>query len=649
MPYESPVTKLSERIGQDPRLSGLLPEALALITDSNQEFGIVLSQVTKLIAANLGLNRLDIAVGMRGRWQSLTDLDGQHRLPETLLGEVLDQGMAIADGTLLGSPLFLTASSNEVVFAEISPDDGGMTANQFDSIAASVGLVYFLGRQQRRQQRRIRYQHAILEIAAQWNQAQEVAPLLEQIAEAATRLLGAERASIFLWDKPNKILIGRPALGVENNELRIPDTTGIVGQVVQDGEVRRVDSDVKEQQMEIDRQVDQQLGFETRSLLCAPMISHGKILGAFEMINKVGGNFDPDDEADLLELAGHAAIALANTQHIEELLKKQETLVNQAAAEVEMIGECPAISDLRTTIAKVAPTDLSVLILGENGTGKEVTGQMVHYLSQRRNEPLVAVNCAAITESLLESELFGHEKGAFTDANETRPGKFEVAAGGTLFLDEIGDMSLTGQSKLLRVLEEKMVVRVGGSTPIPADVRIVAATNQDLAELVREKKFREDLFFRLTVVTVDMPPLRKRDKDILLLAQHFLATFCQQAKRKVPAFTAAARTKLLMHPWPGNVRELRNMMERLAYLGSEQTVEGDDLDFIMTGPSKSGNEFQLDLNLSDASRNFQIAFIEKQIEAARGNITAAAKRLGLHRSNLYRKMRQLEMEVNEEI
>lgn len=645
MPHASPFSELSERLNASPEIASILISAIDLVSGPDMDVVVAGNQIAELAKTTFGLNNVVVASGERGRWKVISS-SGETRLPIDFLSEVLDDGKPHQQSGLLGAPLIHRGDSGEIVFIE--DESNQFNLEKTDSLAALFGIAFHLGRELRAKDRRIRQQQAILEISTQWNQAQEVAPLLEQMAEAATKLMNSERASIFLWDRNNKKLIGRPALGVENNELKIPDTTGIVGQVVQTGEVRRVDLDVKEEQAEIDRKVDKKLGFETKTLLCAPLLSHGRILGAFEMINKIGGNFDSEDEADLVELAEHAAIALENTQHVEELEKKQETLVNQAASEVQMIGDCNAVQEMKQTIERVAQTDLSVLILGENGTGKEVAGQMVHYLSKRRKEPIVAVNCAAITESLLESELFGHEKGAFTDANETRAGKFEVASGGTLFLDEIGDMSLAGQAKLLRVLEEKVVVRVGGSTPITADVRIVAATNQNLSELVRQKKFREDLFFRLTVVTVNMPPLRERGDDVFLLADFFLENFCQQAKRKVPVFTAAAKKKLLQHAWPGNVRELRNMMERLAYLTQGDKIDGDDLAFIMTGPIQDKNHISLELNLGDATKEFQIEFIEKQINAARGNMTDAAKRLGLHRSNLYRKMRQLEMDVTED-
>jgi Nif-specific regulatory protein len=284
--------------------------------------------------------------------------------------------------------------------------------------------------------------------------------------------------------------------------------------------------------------------------------------------------------------------------------------------------------------------------LGENGTGKEVVAQSIHYLSRRRDQPFVAVNCAAIPDTLAESELFGHEKGAFTDAHEARQGKFELAAGGTLFLDEIGDLSLSGQAKLLRVIEEKVLVRVGGSTPIHTDARLLAATNQNLAEMVRAKRFREDLYFRLNVVTLDLPPLRDRQGDVLLLAEFFLDDFCRRARRKTPQLTAAARKRLLEHPWPGNIRELRNLMERLAYLSSEDRVEAEDLAFILSPRGQAPLAADLGLSFADATTRFQIDYIRRQIEQSGSNMSLAATRLGLHRSNLYRKMRQLGVETS---
>ena len=380
-----------------------------------------------------------------------------------------------------------------------------------------------------------------------------------------------------------------------------------------------------------------------------PLITaSGKCLGAFEVLNKLEGQFTDEDQRGLQELAAHATVALENTQQLEELLSKHQLLVEEAAGGVQLIGESPAIEAVRSTTRRIADTDLAILILGENGTGKEVVARSIHYLSGRRDQPFIAVNCAALSETLLESELFGHEKGAFTDANETRAGKFELASGGTLFLDEIGDMSLSGQAKLLRVLEDKTVVRVGGSTPIHTEVRILAATNQDLASMVREKKFREDLFFRLNVVSLELPPLRERGEDVLLLAQYFLQSFCRNMGRNVPGLSAAAQKQLVSHRWPGNVRELRNLMERLAYLTSGDRIEAEDLAFIDTSGTGEALNLELGSTLTDATKEFQQEYIRQTIDSTQGNMSQAAKKLGLHRSNLYRKMRQLDMSGVEE-
>jgi Nif-specific regulatory protein len=414
--------------------------------------------------------------------------------------------------------------------------------------------------------------------------------------------------------------------------------------VIQSGQPLRVDAATEPER--IDHQVDSQLGYETKNLLCVPMRGRsGELFGAFELINSHSGQFTPEDEAELSELAAHAAIALENAQDRQNLLSTSRQITEQAAERVQLIGESPPIEALRSIIRRVADTDLAVLILGENGTGKEVVAQSIHYLSSRREMPFVAVNCAAIPDTLAESELFGHEKGAFTDAQETRQGKFELAADGTLFLDEIGDLSLNCQAKLLRVLEEKVLVRVGGSTPIHTDARVLAATNQNLADMVREKAFREDLYFRLNVVTVELPPLRERPGDILLLAKHFLDDFSKRAHRKTPEFSRDAIGRLQTHPWPGNVRELRNLMERLAYLSTEDRIEAEDLAFILSPRGGTPLVKSLDQTLAVATQEFQIEYIKRSIERANGNVSQAASQLGLHRSNLYRKMRQLKMPV----
>ena len=496
-------------------------------------------------------------------------------------------------------------------------------------------------------QLRVHRLRSTLRIASQFAEARETAPLLEMIAEEATKLLECDRASIFIWDRDHHEVIACPALGVAEGTLRLPDNKGIVGEVIHQGESIVVDDAYQDSRF--DQSVDKASGYTTRNLLCVPLVDGArKRIGAFEVINKSEGAFTDDDQESLVELGIQAAIALSNTQQIEQLTRSREQLTAQVTEGVRIIGQSPAIVALRDTIGRLAGTDLPVLILGESGTGKEVVSQALHYSGPRRENPFIAVNCAALTETLLESELFGHERGAFTDAHESRAGKFELAEGGTLFLDEIGDMSLGGQAKLLRVLEQKVVTRVGGSQAIPINVRIVAATNAELSAAVREKKFREDLYFRLGVVTIDIPPLRDRPDDILTLAKHFLAHFSQQANRPRLTLSAEAEKRLQGHGWPGNVRELRNLMERVAFLSAGQTVEPKDLAFMLSPSRESILDTTSNLSLTDATKRFQQEFIRRSIRRSSGNMSEAAKRIGLHRSNLYRKMRQLDMPISDE-
>jgi transcriptional regulator with GAF, ATPase, and Fis domain len=607
-----------------------------------------LKGAVQALLASLRPSYVALVAAEQGRWRPLAEAGLPQALPEQLLADCLDREQTVADGDWSAVPLAPQRGTGEVLVVCRDPEHGSpVSADSLERAANCVTDALSLVRMRDRHQRRVARLESLLQITSRWSQFQTTDELLHQIAEAATRLLAAERASIFLWDRTTHTLVGRPALGVDDGGLRVPDDAGVVGQVVQTGQSRRVAAD--QSQGEVDRSVDDQLGFHTRNLLCVPLRSpQGKRFGAFEVINRKLGDFTAEDEFALSELADQAAIAIENTQQYERLLRTRNQLTEQAAAGVELIGECSSIDALRSTVARIADTDLAILILGENGTGKEVVCQLIHYLSQRRSQPLVAVNCAAISETLLESELFGHERGAFTDAREARVGKFELASGGTLFLDEIGDLSPGGQAKLLRVLEEKTVVRVGGSTPIATDARVIAATNQNLGKMVREKRFREDLFFRLNVVTLDLPPLRERGEDILLLAEHFLKEFSVKARRQPPGFTAATRRRLLTHNWPGNIRELRNLMERLAYLFQGDQIDAEDLDFTLPPEAPAPTVLSLDLPLTDATRRFQAEYITRQVQAADGNMTEAARRLGLHRSNLYRKMRHLGMTPDEE-
>ena len=307
-----------------------------------------------------------------------------------------------------------------------------------------------------------------------------------------------------------------------------------------------------------------------------------------------------------------------------------------------MVGEGAAMRQLREQVAMAAPSNGRVLIYGENGTGKELVARTLHSLSRRRSGPFVEVNCAAIPEELIESELFGHVRGAFTGAVADRRGKFEMADGGTIFLDEIADMSLKTQAKVLRVLQEQTMEQVGGTARIKVDARVLAATNKDLQMEIRAGNFREDLYFRLNVLPVFVPPLRERHEDIPLLGEHFMAEFAREYGRRPKSLGQGALAMLQRYSWPGNVRELRNVIERLVIMVPGESITADDLGFLGNGAaplSDTGTVVAGRLTLHEARERFERELILRTLAEQQGNMSRTAEVLGVERSNLYRKMR----------
>jgi two-component system nitrogen regulation response regulator NtrX len=305
----------------------------------------------------------------------------------------------------------------------------------------------------------------------------------------------------------------------------------------------------------------------------------------------------------------------------------------------QIIGGSAAIRELREAIATAAPSNGRVLIHGENGSGKELVARAIHALSARKDGPFVEVNCAAIPEELIESELFGHEKGAFTGALARRRGRFELADGGTLFLDEIGDMSVKTQAKVLRALEEQAFERVGGKDTIKIDVRVIAASNQDLPALIREGRFREDLYYRLNVVPIEVPALRVHKDDIPLLIDHYLQLLCTENGKRMKAVTGEALAYFLAYDWPGNVRELRNMIERLVIMVPRDVIDVDDLPAPLRPKDSAAGGEARERSLREARDNFERAYILAELRAQEWNMTRTAERLGIERSHLYRKIK----------
>ena len=326
--------------------------------------------------------------------------------------------------------------------------------------------------------------------------------------------------------------------------------------------------------------------------------------------------------------------------------------LNQRYGYEKLIGNSEGIQKVCSLIEKVAETDSTILILGESGTGKELVARTIHYNSPRKNKPLIPINCGAIPETLLESELFGHEKGAFTGASTTRIGRFELADGGTIFLDEIGDMSPTLQVKLLRVLQQREFERVGGVRTIKVDVRIIAATNIDLEHAVHEGKFREDLYYRLNVIPVVIPPLRERADDIPLLMDHFLSHFNKSKKRDIKGFSPAAMDILISYPWPGNIRELENLVERLIILKGNGTICPDDLPekFISHTLNNEGALHitlpETGVNLKDVVEEFENNLILQAMQKAQGVKNKAAQLLSLNRTTLVEKLKKKKLDYH---
>jgi two-component system nitrogen regulation response regulator NtrX len=327
----------------------------------------------------------------------------------------------------------------------------------------------------------------------------------------------------------------------------------------------------------------------------------------------------------------------------DRLHRENEALRRSMEESAEILGSSPVILELKERVARAAPSQGRVLITGENGTGKEMIARNIHLLSPRRGGAFVEVNCAAIPEELIESELFGHERGAFTGAVGQRKGRFEIAHEGTIFLDEVGDMSAKAQAKVLRVLEGQPFERIGGTQPIQVDTRVIAATNKDLGERIETGKFREDLYYRLNVIPFYVPPLRERQEDIPLLAKHFLRLFTLQTGQKRKAFSEEALHRLRLHPWPGNIRELKNLVERLVIMVPGDVIGAADLGFPDTGPEDPA-EVPVESTFREARLAFEKAFLAGALERHGWNVTRTARALRLERSHLHKKIRFFDLQ-----
>jgi transcriptional regulator with PAS, ATPase and Fis domain len=387
---------------------------------------------------------------------------------------------------------------------------------------------------------------------------------------------------------------------------------------------------------------------ETGSTLATPFMVRNEVAAALYL--QRNQSWTPFAEPELLlvsAIAEVASVALQNAFQVEWLESEVKRLERDLNLDQEMAGQSRCITELRTRIARVAQTDATVLIQGESGTGKELVARSLHRRSPRALKPFVAINCAALTETLLESELFGHERGAFTGAVAQKRGRLECGEGGTVFLDEIGEMPLSLQAKLLRVLQNHEFERVGGTRTMKLDARIVAATNRNLEEAARQGTFRQDLYYRLNVITLRTPPLRERPEDIIPLANLFAAGFGEKCGRKICGISPDARVLLRRYDWPGNVRELENAIEHAAVLGASEMILAEDLpeslrEYLREKPKsgKAGEQASLQNAVNAAKR----AAVQRAYEQAHNDHNEAAKLLGVHPNYLYRLIRNLDMQ-----
>ncbi|HYN83705.1 MAG TPA: sigma 54-interacting transcriptional regulator [Pyrinomonadaceae bacterium] len=485
---------------------------------------------------------------------------------------------------------------------------------------------------------------ALLKVSTTISSIRDSQELQRRLLELVFEVVPAERGAIILTDGESADVLSLCGLDRTSGQDAVQVSRTVVRQAVE-GRAAVLSNDVLSG--EAFAAAESLRSSYVRSLVCVPLVLFGQPLGAIYLTTTDAGTRFTEEHLQLLTVvASVAAVALKNAQHVELLEDENRQLRADVKIEHSMVGECERMREVYRFIARVAPTPATVLVRGESGTGKELAARAIHLNSPRAERPFAAINCAALAETLLESELFGHEKGAFTGAVGQRRGRLEAAEGGTVFLDEVGEMSPALQAKLLRVLQEREFERVGGTQTIQVDVRVVAATNRDLERAMKDGTFRPDLYYRLNVVSFQMPPLRERREDIPMLASYFANKYSTKFNRKVSGLSSAARACLVSYDWPGNVRELENAIERAVVLGSSDLILPEDLPETLleaaapqqgaTGEGGAGK-------YHEAVREAKRQLILGAVEQSGGQLTEAARLLGVHPNYLHRLIRNLNL------
>ncbi len=488
----------------------------------------------------------------------------------------------------------------------------------------------------------------IIKISTLINSTFDINEVLSRIMNSANRVVKAEASSLLLIDETDNTLYFHVALGDKSEEVKkytLKMGEGIAGWVAKYSKPLLVPNVQEDKRWFKD--ISKQMNFKTSSILCVPLKLKDKTIGVLEVINKIGGgSFTAGDQGLLETFSNLAAIAIENARAYQDMKFENINLrkeLSNGKVRAKFIGESRQIKEKLEMADQVAETNTTVLLLGESGTGKELFAEHIHYRSERRSKPFIKVNCAAIPDNLIETELFGHVKGAFTDAVTDKMGKFELANEGTIFLDEIGELSYNVQSKLLRVLQDHIIQRVGGTTSKQVDLRLIAATNKNLYEEVKQNRFREDLFFRLNVFPIFIPPLRERKEDIPLLAEYFLNRFNHELKKNINGFSNEVLNILSRYYWPGNVRELQNVIERSVVLCKDEKITRKDL--YLGDDQILSREVDVEpvQSLKEAINDFKRNYIIKVLEKTGWKQTKASSILKIQRTYLSRLIGELKI------
>ena len=557
---------------------------------------------------------------------------------------VKEQKLSHGDQILIGDVLllFLLHGADEVSHAALKPDEADLITRSTVRLRAADALYLCPDKLPSAlpAARTARDLSALLKISSAISSIRNVQELTTSLFKLILEVIPAEREAILLYDEGHQTFSSvsgwNRLLGFDDS-IKVSST--ITNQVMREG-VSLLSNDLFH--AEGLGEAPSLVEAHVCSVLCVPLIVFEKTLGVIYLdTSDRTARFDEHHLQLLTAIASISAAAFENVKHLEWVEGENERLQKEINVNHQMIGESQAMHAVYKFIGKVAQADSTVLIRGESGTGKELAARAIHTNSPRASKPFIAINGATLSETLLESELFGHEKGAFTGAIGQKRGKLELAHGGTLFLDEVGELTPMIQAKLLRVLQEREFERVGGTRPLTVDLRVVAATNKDLEDAVAKGTFRQDLYYRLNVVSVTMPPLRKRRDDVQLLASYFCSIFSKKCKRRVLGISPEARAMLRDYEWPGNVRELQNVIERAVVLGSSELITSEDLPDAFLESVESGpvSIAQYHERVKEAKR----LIIIRTLQETGGNHTEAARRLGLHSTNLHRIIRNLKI------